>query len=322
MDLSFAGGFTVFGDQYSHLPFDVIYAADNLADAVETYRLNVGDQIHQLDLTTVGPDEMPSGDVLLGGFPCQDFSSSGTKEGLSGTRGQLYQVLVDYMAVHRPKIVVAENVPHLARLRRGAYLSAILADFEAQGYDFDVWSLYAPDFGLPQSRRRLFLVGVRTDLPGFPEPPRPTHTSRHVPIDVALADLEDVVDESVPNQSQYFRASKASAGGGQGDHANEVGRVAYCIRANARGRIQFHHRLPRRLTVRECARLQSFPDEFVFPFTTQRNLTLIGNAVPPLLGHHVARQIAAFLEDVDGATSRRDVPLAHARQGALFELAS
>ena len=115
------------------------------------------------------------------------------------------------------------------------------------------------------------------------------------------------------NQSKYFVSSKATAGGGQGDTVNEADKVALCIRANARGRIQFHYRLPRRLTVRECARVQTFPDEFVFPYTTQRNLTLIGNAVPPILAHAVAASVARFLRATDDgvnlgqfATERRD----------------
>jgi DNA (cytosine-5)-methyltransferase 1 len=107
--------------------------------------------------------------------------------------------------------------------------------------------------------------------------------------------LETISDEAVTNQSQYFVASRASCGGGQGDHTNEANTVAYCIRANSRGRIQFHYALERRLTVRECARLQSFPDQFVFPFTTQRNLTLIGNAVPPILGYRVAVSVENFM---------------------------
>jgi DNA (cytosine-5)-methyltransferase 1 len=257
----------------------------------------------------VKPQDMPQADVLTGGFPCQDFSSSGPKVGLAGKRGRLYEVLVDYMRTHRPKVVVGENVPHLARLAKGQMLETILDDLEAEGYNFQVWELYGPDYGLPQSRRRLILMGVRNDLPGFPQLPRPTHATKPITVDLALADLEEVADESIPNQSQYFIASRATAGGGQGDHSNVRGKVAYCIRANARGRIQFHYELDRRLTVRECARLQSFPDEFVFPFSTQRNLTLIGNAVPPILGHAVAKSVAEYLASLSSVqTVERPTP--------------
>ena len=120
-------------------------------------------------------------------------------------------------------------------------------------------------------------------------------------------DLEQIVDETVANQSQYFVSSRATSGGGQGDNVNDPDKVAYCIRANARGRIQFHYRLDRRLTVRECARVQTFPDAFVFPFTTQRNLTLIGNAVPPILAHAVAQSVCNFIRSVDGCVVRNAV---------------
>lgn len=295
LDLSFLGGFQYLGTTYHKLPFDVVDAIDSLPDAVECYRINLGNHCREADLTTLPIEQIKPADILIGGFPCQDFSSSGPKTGFAGRRGQLYRVLVEYMAKYQPQIVVAENVPYLARLHNGKYLQAIIRDFESAGYHFDVWELYGPEYGLSQSRRRIFLIGARDDLPGFPVKPKPSHKHEHVPIASALADLEDISDETVTNQSQFFVASKASSGGGQGDHKNEAGKVAYCIRANARGRIQFHHHLDRRLTVRECARLQSFPDEFVFPFTTQRNLTLIGNAVPPILGYRVAQSVDRYL---------------------------
>lgn len=304
MDLGFLGGFTVYGKSYSSRPFRIAASYDNLKDAIETYRLNIGNEISELDLSDTDPQEMPAADILIGGFPCQDFSSSGPKTGLAGERGQLFKALTRYMHHHRPRVVVGENVPHLARLAGGTYLDHIIGDFESAGYAFEVWDVHCPSYGLPQSRRRLFLVGVRDDLDGFPVCPEPTHLMQHFSIDEALADLENVTDESITNQSQYFIASRATSGGGQGDHTNRRGEVSYCIRANSRGRIQFHYDLDRRLTVRECARLQSFPDTYVFPYTTQRNLTLIGNAVPPIIGHAIAGSIQRYLESSTKETER------------------
>ncbi len=296
LDLGFLGGFTYLNSPYEALPFEIVAAYDNSQDAVETYHLNIDKHAYNVDLASADLSEIPKADVVIGGFPCQDFSSSGPKVGLSGARGQLYTVIRDYIKTHRPRVFVVENVPHLKRMRGGEYLEQIVSDFEDCDYRTAVWELFCPDYGLSQSRRRLFIIGVRDDLKGFPQPPTPTFASRHRPIDEALADLEAIQDETVTNQSQYFVASRATAGGGQGDHTNEAGKLAYCIRANARGRIQFHYSLDRRLTVRECARLQAFPDDFAFPYTTQRNLTLIGNAVPPIVGHAVASSIHRFLE--------------------------
>ena len=303
LTLAFLVASIILGALYKSLPFDVIEAIDNLADAVECYQLNIASHCREEDLTSIPISALSPADVLTGGFPCQDFSSSGPKTGFDGRRGQLYKVLVEYMHEYQPKIVVAENVPYLARLGNGKYLQTIIRDFENEGYHFDIWELYGPDYGLSQSRRRIFLTGVRNDLPGFPVKPTPTHTNSFLPVEYALRDLESIIDETVTNQSQFFIASRASSGGGQGDHTNKADKVAYCIRANSRGRIQFHYRLDRRLTVRECARLQSFPDEFVFPFTTQRNLTLIGNAVPPILGYRVANSVANYLSTIESSAS-------------------
>lgn len=299
LDLGFLGGFRYLGELYPALPFKIVAAIDNDMRAIETYRLNLGECGIVGDLTELAPCDLPKARVVVGGFPCQDFSSSGPKVGFSGERGQLYQVLVQYMKHHQPELVVGENVPHLATLHGGQYLKAILSDFESAGYHFTVWNLFAPDFGLSQSRRRLFLVGTRKNLGGPPPAPKPTHVHRHRPIEQAIGDLISITDETVPNQSQYFVATKATAGGGQGDHTNRRGELAYCIRANAKARIQFHYELERRLTVRECARLQSFPDEFVFPFAAMTAMTQIGNAVPPLLAYHVGRTVAEHLVRLD-----------------------
>lgn len=304
LDLGFLGGFEYNKTLYEEQPFNIIQAIDFDERAIATYKLNIGDHGTVGDLTQIPAKDLPRARVLIGGFPCQDFSSSGSKVGISGSRGQLYRVLVDYMKTHQPEIVVGENVAHLKRLSGGEYLDTILREFEECGYDFDVWDVFCPDYGLAQSRRRLFLVGTRRDLSIRPELPKPT-SKIHKPIEDAIGDLVEIDDEEVPNQSQYFVATRATAGGGQGDHTNKRGELAYCIRANAKARIQFHYELDRRLTVRECARLQSFPDEFVFPFAAMSNMTQIGNAVPPIIGHVVASSVAACLAAIDRGDSSK-----------------
>lgn len=244
-------------------------------------------------------EHIPDADVLFGGFPCQDFSSCGHKLGFSGPRGLLYQKMVDYMRLHQPKVVVGENVPLLKGLKEGALLQQIEHDLSAVGYRVKHWFLNCPDYGLPASRRRIFIICVRNDLAGFPSQPVPSHVMRQVSIDDALDDLIDITDESVPNQSQYFVATKATAGAGQGDQVSQRGKVGYAVRANVKGRVHFHYELDRRLTVRELARLQSFPDEFVFPYAAGPNAMLIGNAVPPIVGHAVAGSIASYLEQLE-----------------------
>ena len=296
LDLGFLGGFRYLGEEYRALPFNIIKAIDIDDRAIQTYNLNISQHGETGDLTSIDPRDLPKARILIGGFPCQDFSSSGPKVGFASERGQLYLSMIAYMRTHKPDIVIGENVPHLASLHGGKYLDQILEDIKATGYTVIVWDLFAPLYGLSQSRRRLIIVAVRNDLGLPPDAPQPKYLSKYLPIEHAIADLVDVFDESVTNQSQYFVATRATSGGGQGDHKNKRGELAYCIRANAKARIQFHYSLDRRLTVRECARLQSFPDEFVFPFAAMSNMTQIGNAVPPILGHAIASSIADYIE--------------------------
>lgn len=283
------------------LPFEIKAAYDSNDKCIETYTANIGKHAELKDLAAASPADLPKADLLIGGFPCQDFSSCGPKAGLKSNRGKLYKTLVNYMTKHRPAVVVAENVPHLARMGGGSVLDTIKNHLEAAGYRFEVWKLAAADYGVPQSRSRLFFVGVRDDILGMPVKPSPTHEGKHLSIDWAIADLEKVTDETVGNQSQYFKASKAKKGNGQGDETNKAGRPSYTVRANAKSRVQFHYALPRRLTVRECARLQTFPDSFTFGFSATTNVMQIGNAVPPLLAHHVARSIAEFMNKIGEA---------------------
>ena len=304
MDLGFLGGFQSLDRLYKPLPFEISSAFDIDERAIETYQLNLGGAAEVCDLSKTEFGNYPQADVLLGGFPCQDFSSSGHKKGFDGKSGQLYKVMVDYMKQKRPQIVVGENVPLLAGMKGGYYINTIVKELEDVGYRVKCWKINCPDYGLPASRKRIFIMCVREDMQGFPKIPKPTHLFEQYTIDQAISDLIAVEDETITNQSQYFVASKATGGAGQGDHKSKRGELGYAVRANAKARIHFHYELDRRLTVRECARLQAFPDEFVFPFAAMTNMTQIGNAVPPIVAHHVANSVAEFLDLQESARVR------------------
>ena len=208
--------------------------------------------------------------------------------------------MIKYANKFNPEIIVGENVPGLENIQNGAILEKIKDDVSKageHGYHVLVWKMHAPDYGVPQNRTRLIIVGVRNDIDGFPVEPRKSFTPEtYRTTRWAIGDLEEVTDETVcPNQSQYFRASRAQNGNGQGDEVSPADAPSYTIRANAKSRVQFHYRLDRRLTVRECARIQTFPDTFEFPHSTTENMREIGNAVPPVLGNAVAVSVWRFL---------------------------
>lgn len=296
LDLGFCGDFTYHGKHYKPHPFDFLDAYDFNDNAVETYNGYFGDgKAAVLDLSNANLDDIPKAQILIGGFPCQEFSSCGPLGGLDSERGQLYKALVRYMERYKPMVVVGENVINLLRMNGGETINTIVSDFKAVGYRFEVWQFNAPDYGIPQSRQRLFFIGVREDLPGFPKMPKAHTTKRPKTIKWAIGDLEKIVDDSIPNQDQYFKASKAKRGNGQGDEVNKPNEPAYTIRANPKSRVQFHYSLNRRLTVRECARIQTFPDNFLFSHSMTTSMSEIGNAVPPVLAHQVADSIAKFM---------------------------
>lgn len=305
LDLGFRGGFKYHDEDYTALPFNILEAYDNEPRCIETYNDYFGaGHATVKDLATVKPEEVSKADILIGGFPCQEFSSCGPLGGLESERGRLYRTLIAYMNTHKPKIVVGENVINLERMEKGEVLKTIKKDLAAAGYVVKVWKMFAPDYGIPQRRTRLIIMCVRKDIfdkYGFPEEPEARFKDKHRSIEWAIGDLVDVTDNSViPNQGDYFGASKAKKGNGQGDESNKKDMPAYTIRANPKSRVQFHYSLDRRLTVRECARIQTFPDDFSFKFSKTVNISQIGNAVPPIMAYLVAQRVKQYLDKIGG----------------------
>lgn len=295
LDLGFQGGFQYRATTYRKLPFRVVRAYDFDHTCQSTYELNIGPHFEVKDLTDADVTKMPSSDVLIGGFPCQEFSICGPKGGSTSKRGALFRAMSRYARKHKPLLVVAENVAHLPRLNDGEDIHRIYRSFSQAGYRHILWKVFAPDYGVPQARDRVILIFVRNDIKADPVPPKPAFAGRHRTVEWAISDLLHVSDESVANQSQFFRAGLAKSGNGQGDEVSPRNAPGYTVRANAKSRVQFHYELSRRLTIRECARLQTFPDSFVFPHAATTNIRQIGNAVPPVLAHAVAQSVRDFL---------------------------
>jgi DNA (cytosine-5)-methyltransferase 1 len=307
LDLGFRGDFRCHDDDYERLPFNIEAAYDKEPRCVETYNGYFGAHAKCDDLSAIDAKRVPKATVLIGGFPCQEFSSCGPLGGLDSERGKLYKALISYMEEHKPSLVIGENVINLERMDNGNVLKTIKGDLEKVGYKVQMWKMFAPDYGIPQMRTRLFFICVREDIHekfGFPdEPVAKFKPDTYRSIEWAIGDLEKITESDsnggVANQDQYFGASKAKKGNGQGDENNKKDKPAYTIRANPKSRVQFHYSLPRRLTVRECARIQTFPDNFKFTHAKTASVSQIGNAVPPVLAHIVATSIAEYLKNVE-----------------------
>lgn len=289
MDLGFIGGFDFLGRHFSETGFKIVWANEISPAACKTYRANFSHHITEGDIGTCIGSAPSAADVVIGGFPCQDISINGKMKGIAGKRSGLYTYIVEAVRRTHPKVFVAENVGGLL-LKQNAYsLQKILTDFKSLGYNVDYRLYHAEQYGVPQTRERVIFVGTRSDMPRF-VPPIPT-LSRTITAEEALADLE-----SHPQDKAFSHIwSQANPSRDQGNRRLLADRPGYTIRAECHGNIQFHYKLPRRISMREAARIQSFPDNFTFSCGLRETERQIGNAVPPVLAWHIAQAVKDVL---------------------------
>lgn len=283
MDLGFGGGFEVFGKSYAPLPFDIVWANDANSAACETYRQNLG-EIHCGDIREFVRQTPERADVVIGGFPCQDISINGLRKGVSGDRSGLYRTMVEVVARCKPKLFVAENVKGLVQDYNQESLRQILADFGAVGYSVSYKVYLAANYGVPQMRERVFIVGTDSSVKPFCPPAPVTPEGAWLTSKEAIGDLESRPETGAINHIW----SRAKSSPEQGMRKIKADRPSDTIRAEHHGNIQFHYRLPRRMSMREAARLQSFPDSFIFASKLRETERQVGNAVPPVLSWHIA----------------------------------
>lgn len=295
LDLGFKGDFTFLNNYYNKQDFNIIFACDINKEACLTYSKNFQHPPFHGDISeAISRQLIPAhADVVIGGFPCQPFSYAGSRKGLEDSRGLLYKSMLDIVDKVKPKIFIAENVKGILDIQGGAVLQAIIDDFESIGYNMNYHLYQIADYGIPQSRSRVLFVGLNRDYfkdDEFFEHPKPS-VSSHIASKEALDDLIIVEEGGIPNH--YW--SKAKKGNGQGNTTIKAESIAPTMRAEHHGNIEFHYALPRRLSAREAARIQSFPDNFIFYPSTSAAYRQIGNAVPPVFAWHIAQKIKEYL---------------------------
>ena len=290
MDLGFIGGFDFLGKHFSLNGFHIVWANEINPAACKTYRSNFNHPIIEGDIKE-HIDSLPAyADVVMGGFPCQDISINGKMAGVNGARSGLYIYICEAVRRIHPKVFVAENVGSLLLKQNEYSLRKILSDFNALGYHVNYHLYHAEQYGVPQTRERVIFVGTRTDVPRFTAP-MPS-TSKPITAREALKDLENLPKD----KSTAHIWSMANASREQGNRRLVADRPGYTIRAECHGNIQFHYNLPRRISMREAARIQSFPDNFTFACGLRETERQIGNAVPPVLAWHIAQAVKHVLE--------------------------
>lgn len=288
-----------------------------------TYETNFGHKPHG-DITKIEAAEIPEHDVLLGGFPCQAFSVAGLKRGFADTRGTLFFDVARIVDLHRPSMILLENVKGLLGHDKGRTLRVVRETLEDLNYNVVYRVLNAKDFGVPQNRERIYIVAINREKLGdigfiFPTP---TNKSTR---------LGDILESKVPGKytlsdrlwggHQRRLQEHRARGNGFGYSLFNAASV-YTSTISARYYkdgseilVEQRGKNPRRLTPREAARLQGFPEKFKIPVSDGQAYKQFGNSVAvPVVTAIAKRMIAALLDPTErsplAAEMQAELPLA------------
>lgn len=263
--------------------YEHVFANDFNKDACKTYEEYFKFKPTCGDIKQI--KEIPDHDVLVFGFPCQSFSVAGSRR-LEDPRGQLYLEAVRILKDKQPRFFVCENVPGLISIGGGEVFKTILKSFEDVGYKTK-WRLFEMErFGIPQKRRRVIVVGVRNDLdldPVFPEPAGPVKTLRD-----AIGDLPEELNEAT-NHVIFKSPVKVKDHAWMGYRKPDWDKPFFTL--TTRPPTENHPDMKRRMTLREYARIQTFPDDMIFHGSKSSILQQLGNAVPAEFSVHLANML-------------------------------
>ena len=300
--------------------FNILWANDIDTKACETYARNFGSHINCGDIAEIDYSSIPEADLILGGFPCQDFSMIWKRGGINTERGNLYANFVQTVSQKNPMMFVAENVKGLLSANNKTAINQIVEDFSntgKHGYKTDVHLVNFADYGTPQLRERVLIIGVRKDIDlTFNIPPPSHNVKNYISAKEALKDVEKVKynNEHQKILKRTIEKLKLIKPGGNftdipKDSPHYVkGMISHVYRrlhpdkpsktiiaAGGGGTWGYHYSEPRPLTNRERARLFGYPDSFVFEGTITEVRKQIGNSVPPVGIYPIAKEVYNFL---------------------------
>lgn len=290
---------------------ECLYASEWDKPAQETYFANFG-VMPSGDITKIAAEEIPPHDILCGGFPCQAFSVSGKRLGFDDTRGTLFFDIARIVKHHNPKVVFMENVKNLVRHDKGRTFKVVCGTMEELGYTMFSKVLNSGDFGVPQHRERIYMVCFRNDIlqggtftfPCVKEVSALKYLLEKKPKDAKVINRKDIQIykkvsniEELPNRPiQIGIVNK----GGQGERIYDpIGHAitlsAYGGGAGAKTGLYLVNGVVRKLSSRECARLQGFPDDFIIHPNQQQAYKQFGNSVTINVLQHIVGEISKTL---------------------------
>ena len=283
---------------------DIVWANDIDKDAVATYRENIGNHIVCDDIKNIDIASLPDAEVVVGGFPCQGFSLANRLRTLEDDRNQLYRFFYNTIKTKQPKFFIAENVKGILSLGKGEAIKQIVSDFEGAGYVTTVNLVNMADYGVPQTRQRVLIIGQRKDLGAemLFQFPKPNHSKdgKELPKLVSIKDaIDHFPDPDKENNviNHIYSAYKVEYRNFTGHRQTDPDKPSPTIlaRGNGKGGVCAipHYNGMRRLSIRESASVQTFPENFHFVGSMNACYRQIGNAVPvrfaKLLGEELKR---------------------------------
>ncbi len=285
----------------------IIWANDIDEDSCATYRRNIGDHIMCSDIRNVPLNDIPNSDVVVGGFPCQGFSVANKFRSTSDSRNTMYLEMRRVIQGKKPLWFIAENVPGILSLNDGKVFQQILEDFSTMGYRLTHAIQNMADFGVPQRRRRVIILGTRKDLPNTSDLLHPLPTHSRIPsngllpwisISSALESIGTI--ENPSDQQSLYKFVERNFTGHRRTNP-DLPAPTILARGNGRGGVNAlpHPTENRRLSVIESACIQGFPSTYHFEGSMTSKYRQIGNAVPPPYG----KLLGNILKSLDGTKS-------------------
>ncbi|EKK12028.1 DNA cytosine methyltransferase [Acinetobacter baumannii] len=285
--------------------FEVVWANDFDEDACKTYAHNIGEHIVHGNISSIFSDTIPECDVVIGGFPCQGFSQANLKRSNDDDRNQLYLEFLRIVTDKKPKYFVAENVRGILSLDGGNAIKKIIDDFKNAGYRIQYQLFNTADYGVPQTRYRVIIIGIRNDLNHEYIFPTPTHISPSknnplglkpwVSISEALKDIQDPEEDDYNLKNHVYSQYKVTNRNFTGHRETDPNKPSPTILARGNGKggvcaIQ-HPKNHRRMSIRESALIQTFPMDFEFFGSMTSCYRQVGNAVPVLFAETIAKSL-------------------------------
>jgi DNA (cytosine-5)-methyltransferase 1 len=294
--------------------FDILLSNDNNENACASYSKNIGDHVKCLDIRKL--TDVPHADVLIGGPPCQGMSTANPHRAFDDERNWLFREYRRILVACNPKIFLMENVAGMTTMEDGKIFEIIKAEFESAGYKIHAKLLNSADYSTPQSRKRMIMVGVRNDISAeysFPDPTSPIRLT-----------AGDAFAQPIDPMDVNHKASKLSAlnlerikhipmGGSMKDCPKELQNNSDLKRAMRRLDLRkpsytivhnncdhyYHPTEDRRVTIREMARIQGYPDSYIFTGSKSEQSRQVGNSVPVPFATALAGSVKILLDSID-----------------------